>query len=262
MAKVSNEVKENETAQQGEHYSTYKVGITEDSKLQFPDLVTGNYFTKDELCNIANDIFSMGFADYAGCTIERNEKFGLHFRLFFTHEQHGKDETTAFEIGSFRRHSSNSALDRYRANDDRKINGDRFAMTDDAISAMDQYIVDRYTRNNKDGSFIFNRISSDISNRAGNGYYYKPITYSAIDFVDISEVLKEYFGDKDSTGSDIVYTVMPLNGAANMGPNQYMRYQEMYMVNRLNSDAVAKLANQVGMQTYSDSLNFVKVQGR
>lgn len=260
MAQVSNAKSNKKESVEEEHEtkaSNYRAGISK--KAKFPDLSTGSYFERNELCGIANEIFKNAFADFTGSSIVRVPNTNIsYFRLFFDNgSHHDKDDAVAFELGSKKKCAQNDMLNAWRQRDFSMENGDRFILSDDAISAMQQYIVDNNCYN-RDGSLKLNKIATIVSTRE-NYAYQRPTLYNAIDYVDMKQVLKEYFGDKDDQGNDIDYIAFQVTSQPDPRTVQnFMAYPELYMVNKLNAAAVTKLANQVGIPTYTDNLNMVR----
>ena len=247
--------------------------IEQEDKLVFPTLSYNAVMSTDDLCNLANMIFS-NFADHYGTKIVMQPNGVLTFSVLFAQiENQDEEKYYAFEPGSsLYKGKRESGLRRILQLDKTITNGNKFQITEDGKSAMLKY-MENDTKDGK-GNVKWNNpniITTHLEQPIGG---MNPIPCNVINFVSVTRVLEEIYGTKARllTGisesgdaiieeTDVYYMIIPgavvpkhsiygMNTPSNEGPFQVE-------IKQISSPMTGKTLRDLGIN-YAYSSNIIR----
>ena len=183
------------------------------------------------LCDIANSLFSL-YADYEGSTFGVVQGTNMPMlELYFNHRNCSDDAVTACSKDVDDRSTRNNTLRSIRTHDRRLYEGDRFYLTPDGKSGLEEFMISQYSLRSiyyrgKDNLMHvdWRKVTAEVAD-PNSRYYGQGASnqqFTKLSFIDPVAVVSKYFGATDEAGKleYNVRLVRSLPGINNMTPNQ------------------------------------------
>lgn len=154
-AKTTNDVTEREP---------YAIEMEE--PIPFEEDFSGKIITSVAFCKLTNQLYKIGFADYAGCTFDVVNGVPV-MSFYFDHTRPTEDGVYACERGDGKV-AGNSVLDRSRNRDRQMREGDRYKITEDGKDVIIKLLHPRFYNGGKPQ---WGNIVSDITDRSAANFY-------------------------------------------------------------------------------------------
>ena len=223
----------------------------------FDGVADCKFITSSELQKLASELFRGVFADFEGCLFEvwNNQNRGgfleSHISLLFNHGNY-PGERVACEIPENKRTGS-TAIDFQRRHDHQMRDGDRYYLTADGKDAIESLLTPMRFNH---GKIDWKGIVSEWSETNTMMYGVKAPQYTKVSFIDLNNLCRLIFGDKDENGEKVEYQVS-IVGAMNapypgMMPNMMSNY--MLSITRVSEKQIKSLYEKLGFVTSASNV--------
>lgn len=173
----------------------------------FMPITDSMFITSTEFCEKVSALFKSIYSDCQGCAFEINQQGLAFISVFFNHNE-AQDEIRKAAVSRNLGTDSNlqnETVRRIRSNDSRNRYGDRYYLTEDGKTGIDDFLFDHLINRNT-GKIDWSKIVADVS-QPSQYFNQRPIAYTKVSMLDPRKLATLIYGDTDENGDKLEYAV-------------------------------------------------------